>query len=168
MEVLTHGVTHVLKPDYLDCWFGLAVFITLLVLAGPILQVMAVPETREGFRLPVNWSTLVATGCISTARWGRASGSDGLRVSGSSLSWTFVQPEVQGSPTHAAMIARALGWSDAGPMPRSSRQIVKDSAHCCSMARVEGPFVLVGHSFGTFTYASMRAPIGRRCGHGAR
>jgi len=69
MEVLTHGVTHVLRPDILELLVGLAVFITLLVLAGPILQVMGSARS-EGFRLPVNWSTLVATGCISTARVG--------------------------------------------------------------------------------------------------
>jgi pimeloyl-ACP methyl ester carboxylesterase len=42
-------------------------------------------------------------------------------------------------------------------MPRSSRQIVEELHALLLNARVEGPFVLVGHSFGTFTvrlYAS--------------
>src|SRR5258708_20508396 len=60
--------------------------------------------------------------------------------------------------THACSYDRAgLGWSDAGPMPRSSRQIVEELRALLFHARVEGPFVLVGHSFGTFTvrlYAS--------------
>jgi pimeloyl-ACP methyl ester carboxylesterase len=42
-------------------------------------------------------------------------------------------------------------------MPRTSRQIVKELHALILDARVEGPYVLVGHSFGTFTvrlYAS--------------
>jgi pimeloyl-ACP methyl ester carboxylesterase len=76
---------------------------------------------------------------------------------GSSLSWTFVQPEVARF-THACSYDRAgLGWSDAGPMPGSSRQIVEELRALLINTRVEGPFVLVGHSFGAFTvrlYAS--------------
>jgi pimeloyl-ACP methyl ester carboxylesterase len=69
----------------------------------------------------------------------------------SSLSWTFVQPAVARF-THACSYDRAgLGWSDAGPMPRSSRQIVEELRTLLLNAGVEGPFVLVGHSFGTFT-----------------
>ena len=53
---------------------------------------------------------------------------------------------------HACSYDRAgLGWSDAGPMPRSSRQIVEELRALLLNAGVEGPFVLVGHSFGTFT-----------------
>src|SRR3989454_1075347 len=76
---------------------------------------------------------------------------------GTSLSWTFVQPEVA-KFTRACSYDRAgLGWSDAGPMPRTSRQIVDELHTLLRNARVEGPYVLVGHSFGTFTvrlYAS--------------
>jgi len=76
---------------------------------------------------------------------------------GTSLSWTFVQPEVA-KFTRACSYDRAgLGWSDAGPMPRTSRQIVEELHALLLNAGVEGPYVLVGHSFGTFTvrlYAS--------------
>jgi hypothetical protein len=50
MEVLTHGVTHVLRPDILGLLIGLAVFITLLALAGLILQVMG--SARDARRFP--------------------------------------------------------------------------------------------------------------------
>src|ERR1700740_2284717 len=49
------------------------------------------------------------------------------------------------------MDAAGLVGSDAGPMPRSSRQIVEELRALLFNAGVEGPFVLVGHSFGTFT-----------------
>ena len=158
MEVLTHGVTHVLKPDYLGLLVGLAVFITLLVLAGPILQVMG--SARDARRFPPP-GQLVDVGGHRLHIHCMGGGTPAVVMDsgfpGSSLSWTFVQPEVARF-THACSYDRAgLGWSDAGPMPRSSRQIVKELRALLLNARVEGPFVLVGHSFGTFTvrlYAS--------------
>ena len=76
---------------------------------------------------------------------------------GSLLSWTFVQRQVA-KFTRACSYDRAgLGWSEAGPMPRTSWQIVEELHALLLNAPVEGPFVLVGHSFGTFTvrlYAS--------------
>jgi hypothetical protein len=50
MEVLTHGVTHVLRPDILELLIGLAVLVTLLVLAGLILQVIG--SARDARRFP--------------------------------------------------------------------------------------------------------------------
>lgn len=75
----------------------------------------------------------------------------------SSLTWTYIQPEVA-KFTRASSYDRAgLGWSDAGPMPRTSRQIVEELHALLRNAQVEAPYVLVGHSFGTLTvrlYAS--------------
>jgi hypothetical protein len=48
------AVPHILRLDVLDLLIGLAVLVTLLVLAGLIFQAIAVRETREGFRPPVN------------------------------------------------------------------------------------------------------------------
>src|SRR4029077_4973716 len=70
---------------------------------------------------------------------------------GSSLSWTFVQPAVARFTQACSYYHAGLGWSDEGPMPRSSRQIVEELRALLLNAGVEGPFVLVGHSFGTFT-----------------
>jgi len=158
MEVLTHGVTHVLKPDILELLVGLAVFITLLALAGLILQVMG--SARDARRFPPP-GQLVDVGGHRLHIYCMGGGAPAVVMDsgfpGSSLSWTFVQPEVARF-THACSYDRAgLGWSDAGPMPRSSRQIVEELCALLLNAGVEGPFVLVGHSFGTFTvrlYAS--------------
>ena len=40
MEVLTHSVTNVLRADILEPLIGLVVLVTLLVLAGLILQMI--------------------------------------------------------------------------------------------------------------------------------
>lgn len=76
---------------------------------------------------------------------------------GSSLSWWFVQPEVA-KFTHVCSYDRAgMGWSDAGPMPRTSQQIVEELHTLLTNGGIKGRYVLVGHSFGAFTmrlYAS--------------
>jgi pimeloyl-ACP methyl ester carboxylesterase len=41
-----------------------------------------------------------------------------------------------------------LGWSDAAPTPRTSRQIVSDLHALLTNAEIKPPYVLVGHSFG--------------------
>ena len=76
---------------------------------------------------------------------------------GTSLSWTFVQPEVAKFTQTCSYDRAGLGWSEAGPMPRTSRQIVEELHMLLRNARIEGPYVLVGHSFGSFNarlYAS--------------
>jgi pimeloyl-ACP methyl ester carboxylesterase len=158
MEVLAHGVTHVLRPDILELLIGLAVLVTLLVLAGLILQVIG--SARDARRFPP-LGQLVDVGGHRLHIYCMGGGTPAVVMDsgfpGSSLSWTFVQPKVARF-THACSYDRAgLGWSDAGPMPRSSRQIVEELRALLLNGRIEGPFVLVGHSFGTFTvrlYAS--------------
>jgi pimeloyl-ACP methyl ester carboxylesterase len=41
-----------------------------------------------------------------------------------------------------------LGWSEAGPLPRSARQIVDEASRLLDRAGERPPFVLVGHSNG--------------------
>jgi len=43
MEVLTQGVTHVLRSDISELLIGFAVLVTLLVLAGLIFQIERFP-----------------------------------------------------------------------------------------------------------------------------
>lgn len=68
----------------------------------------------------------------------------------SSLSWTFVQPEV-------AQFARAVtydraghGWSDPAREPLTARRIAQDLDALLRAAGMPGPYVLVGHSFGGY------------------
>jgi hypothetical protein len=50
MEVLTQGVTHVLRSDISELLIGFAVLVTLLVLAGLIFQ--AIGSARDARRFP--------------------------------------------------------------------------------------------------------------------
>jgi pimeloyl-ACP methyl ester carboxylesterase len=62
--------------------------------------------------------------------------------------WTIVQPEVA-KWTRACSYDRAgAGFSDPGPMPRTSVRIADELRSALHNAGVRGPYILVGHAFG--------------------
>lgn len=69
-------------------------------------------------------------------------------LAATSLSWSYVQPEVA-KFAHTCSYDRAgLGWSDAGRDPRTVRVMVDALKTLLERAELRGPFILVGHSFG--------------------
>src|ERR1043165_9432869 len=69
-------------------------------------------------------------------------------LSGSSLDWSLVQPEL-GRTTRVCAYDRAgMGWSDPGPQPRTPRRIADELHTLLTNAGIAGPYVLVGHSLG--------------------
>lgn len=71
-------------------------------------------------------------------------------LGGSSLDWARVQPEVAKYTRVCAYDRAGYGWSDASPMPRTSLVLAEELHTLLTAARVPGPYVLVGHSFGGF------------------
>lgn len=75
--------------------------------------------------------------------------------------WTLVQPEVA-KWTRACSYDRAgAGFSDAGPMPRTSVRIADELHSALHNAAVRGPYILVGHAFGgdnVRTFAARHTP----------
>jgi pimeloyl-ACP methyl ester carboxylesterase len=69
-------------------------------------------------------------------------------LGGSSLDWTLVHPEVAGFTRACAYDRAGYAWSDPGPLPRDSRNIVKDLEQLLGNGSVAAPYVLVGHSLG--------------------
>jgi pimeloyl-ACP methyl ester carboxylesterase len=64
--------------------------------------------------------------------------------------WAIVQPAVA-TWTRACSYDRAgSGFSDPGPMPRTSVRIADDLHTALHNAGVSGPYILVGHSFGSY------------------
>ena len=69
----------------------------------------------------------------------------------SSLSWTCVLPEVAAFARACAFDRAGFGWSDAGPLPRTTGRIVEELRALLAAAAVPPPYILVGHSFGGLT-----------------
>jgi len=67
---------------------------------------------------------------------------------GSSASWGLVQPEIAQSTRVCAYDRAGAGWSDRGPIPRDVKQQTRELHALLTEARVDGPYVLVGHSYG--------------------
>ena len=70
---------------------------------------------------------------------------------GFSLEWTRVQ-NVLSRRTRVCSYDRAgYGWSDMGPLPRTSMRITRELHTLLVKADVTGPYILAGHSFGGYT-----------------
>lgn len=68
-----------------------------------------------------------------------------------SLDWHLVQTEVAKFTATCSYDRAGFGWSDPGPKPRTSEQIVKELHALLAKAGVKKPYVLVGASFGGHT-----------------
>jgi pimeloyl-ACP methyl ester carboxylesterase len=69
-------------------------------------------------------------------------------LSGSSLSWSLVQPAVARLTLACSYDRAGFGWSDAGPLPRTAGRIADELHALLRAAAVPPPYVLVGHSYG--------------------
>jgi pimeloyl-ACP methyl ester carboxylesterase len=70
---------------------------------------------------------------------------------GTCLGWCYVQPAVAEFTRTVSYDRAGLGWSERGPRPRTTQQIVAELRAALSNAGIAPPYVLVGHSFGGFT-----------------
>jgi pimeloyl-ACP methyl ester carboxylesterase len=69
-------------------------------------------------------------------------------ISGSSLSWSNVQPLVAAFAHSVAYDRAGLGWSSGALTPRTVANMVAELASALDAAHINPPYVLVGHSFG--------------------
>jgi len=69
-------------------------------------------------------------------------------LAGTSISWCRVQPEVARFARVCAYDRGGLGWSDAGPLPRTAGRLANELHVLLERAGETPPFLLVGHSFG--------------------
>jgi pimeloyl-ACP methyl ester carboxylesterase len=73
-----------------------------------------------------------------------------------SAHWVRVQQVVAETTRVCAYDRAGMGWSEPGPEPRDARQISSELHTLLKDADTEGPYVLVGHSYGGL-YARMYA-----------
>lgn len=71
-------------------------------------------------------------------------------LAGTHLDWSLVAPEVA-RMTRVVVYDRAgMGWSEEGPLPRTSERVAAELGVLLDRLGVEGPYILVGHSLGAF------------------
>jgi len=67
-----------------------------------------------------------------------------------SFIWSLVQPEVAKFTKAVSYDRAGFAWSEPGPMPRTSHQICLELHTALHNAGINGPYILVGQSFGGF------------------
>jgi pimeloyl-ACP methyl ester carboxylesterase len=76
---------------------------------------------------------------------------------GMSAHWVRVQKQLAQTTRVCAYDRAGLGWSERGPQPRDAEQVSSElHTLLANAAGIEGPYVLVGHSYGGL-YARMYA-----------
>ncbi len=69
-------------------------------------------------------------------------------LASSCLDWCKVQPEVAKFACTVSYDRSGLGWSDTGPYPRISEQMVAELHTLLTNAHIPAPYILVAHSYG--------------------
>ncbi len=75
-----------------------------------------------------------------------------------SVDWANIQPEVANTTRVCAYDRAGSGWSEPGPGPGDPQQIAGELHTLLGNAGIDGPYVLVGHSFGGL-YVRMYADL---------
>ncbi len=65
-----------------------------------------------------------------------------------SQAWFAVQPPLSKTTRVCAYDRAGMGFSEAGPEPRDGASIARDLDNALRAARIDGPFIVVGHSAG--------------------
>jgi pimeloyl-ACP methyl ester carboxylesterase len=63
-------------------------------------------------------------------------------------SWSTVQPSIAKWTRVCSYDRAGTGFSDPGPMPRTSLRIAEELHSALHLAGIAGPYILVGHAFG--------------------
>jgi pimeloyl-ACP methyl ester carboxylesterase len=130
---------------------GVMGLVLLLALAGAAYQ--AIASARDARRYPPPGEFVDVGGYrlhINSTGYGGPTVILDAGLTGWSLDWSWVQPKVAKFTRVCSYDRAGYGWSDTGPVPRDSRQMVRELHALLEKAGVPGPYVLVGHSFGGY------------------
>jgi pimeloyl-ACP methyl ester carboxylesterase len=131
-------------------FIGLTGLVLVLLLAGVVFQFVATKINE--YRYPALGEMVDAGGYSlhlhCTGEGGGPTVVMDSGLGGTVLDWQLVQPEVAELARVCTYDRGGMGWSAPGAQPRTSQQIVKELHTLLGNAGVQGPYVLVGHSFG--------------------
>ena len=125
--------------------------IVLLLLVGFVYQFLATRLAYRNYPAPGEMVS-VSDHDMQIYCTGKASGGPTVvmdsGLGGGLLDWQTVQPKVATFARVCSYDRSGIGWSESGRGPRTSQRIVRELHALLSDAGEEGPYVLVGHSFG--------------------
>jgi pimeloyl-ACP methyl ester carboxylesterase len=137
---------------------GLVVVLLALAVAGATYQAIATERAERAYPPP---GEMVDVGGYKLHINCEGQGSPTVVLDagsgGFSAQWVRVQREVSGTTRVCSYDRAGMGWSEMGPEPRDAKQISSELHTLLKGANIEGPYVLVGHSFGGLyvrTYAA--------------
>jgi pimeloyl-ACP methyl ester carboxylesterase len=124
---------------------ALALFFVLLMIVG-------VAHAQDGSKLPPAPGDLVDVGGYKLHIYCMGEGSPTVIMDAGIPDWSLhlraVQESISEFTRVCAFDRAGYGWSEAGSEPRTSQQIVDELKALLDNGMIEGPYVLVGHSFG--------------------
>ena len=137
---------------------GLVVVLLALAVAGATYQAIATERAERAYPPP---GEMVDVGGHSLHINCVGQGSPTVLLDagsgGFSAQWVRVQREVSGTTRVCAYDRAGMGWSEMGPDPRDAEQITGELHTLLKGANIDGPYALVGHSYGGLyvrTYAA--------------
>ncbi len=71
-------------------------------------------------------------------------------IGGSSLEWLNIQNNLAKNVKVCSYDRAGYGWSDPGPLPRTTARIANELRQLLTASNISGPYILVGHSFGGY------------------
>ena len=130
---------------------ALGVFLILAALSGSTYQWLA---TRTELASTPPPGHLVDIGGYRLHLWCTGDGAPAVildaGLGGTSLGWSFVQPDVARFTRVCSYDRAGMGYSDPGPSPRTARRMANELAELLARSGIGGPVVLVGESIAGF------------------
>lgn len=133
-------------------WKLLGAILLILLLAGAAgFTIERLGASRDFERLPMP-GRMISVGTHRLHLYCEGAGSPTVILESGwgmpSTIWARTQP-LLASKTRTCVYDRAgYGWSETGPPPRTASQIASEAELLLEAAHIEGPLILVGHSFG--------------------
>jgi pimeloyl-ACP methyl ester carboxylesterase len=130
-------------------FMGLLVFLFVLSLTGMLYQTAATESDQRKYPPP---GILVNVDGYKMHIYCMGKGSPTIILDhvggGSSVDWALIQPKLAEHTRVCAYDRAGYGWSDYNPAPRTLEQQVNELHGLLVGANEQGPFILVGHSYG--------------------
>lgn len=127
----------------------LIILLLILAIAGTVYQTAATEADRRNFLPP---GVLVNVDGYKMHIHCMGEGSPTILLDhvggGSSVDWALIQPKLAEHTRVCAYDRAGFGWSDFSPAPRTLEQQVHELRQLLRGANEQGPYLLVGHSYG--------------------